>query len=724
MTTRIALLTLSLLIVVGAIGNGRYLYAKAYYAVFVPQTYYVRPAGGTSVQCTGKTDVDYDGSGTGEACAYAALSTAVSAMTFGDITKMQKGVTHQGTVGHFGELSLSDKGTPPTGTDADYMTITTNDESGTPAALSTYPAARTRITTAMAADMPKVICNGSTPLFRVANGSEYWKVERLNITNDAANGWQTIVFVNNDDPGPATLAAVPDHIIFQYNWIHPAEETGTDLDISNDDRSAENALYLIAEDLTIQYNAIQGFVGKVRYGGDAGTRMTSAGLLITAYAANVLMQYNLVEAWTYAFFAGGSSMPSWAVTESSTISSCASQTVCTFNSVTGLNVGDPVAVRVNSVSTWGAAYVKTIVGNIVTFEGDGLCHSYDGNNTCVQITTNPIPASGDLIWWNGTQPHDILVRRNVFAHYPSWTTIMTDCGGKGYMEVKACVDCVFDGNIFTGCTGPTVTVRNQGGDFVWASLDGLTFSNNIWEDTNRVFTTFLRDTSPTPKSQDVTFTNNLYLGVVGNTDFFPGGELSGNTGGGINTIFTHNTVAWNKDHQPGMGLSAWHDYINFKQGTVNGYVYSNTMDGLIIRDNIIPIGQNSCFIDGGGIGTTITQCWPDATVTNNVFLNVDGWSTENVNSFWATFYPSNTYITSYSTVSFINPSSTLDSTGNYKLSNSSPYKNAASDGTDIGVNCGPLASALGFTPTQCTGTDSRTAIVSGKVTVGGKVILH
>ncbi len=361
----------------------------------------------------------------------------------------------------------------------------------------------------------------------------------------------------------------------------------------------------------------------------------------------------------------------------------------------------------------------------MTLEGTGLCHSYDGNNSCTAIPTDPTPAPGDQVRWNGLVPSNVLVKRNVFAHYPSWTTVMTDCGGKGYLEVKACSNCVFDGNVFTGCTGPTVTVRNQGGDFCWANLDGLTFSNNLWEDTNRVFTTFLRDTSPTPKSSNVTFTNNLYLGLLGNSAFFVGGEFSGNTGGGINTTFTHNTVAWNKAHQPGFSASAWHNFINFQQTYAGSYTYSTTMDGLVIKDNILPIGQNSCFIDGGGTGTVITNCWTSATVNHNVFLNVDGWSDENMNSFWFTAYPSNTLITSYSTVQFLSPSTLLDSTGNYKLSASSPYHNAASDGTDIGVNCTTLAAALGFTPTQCMATVSGGGTsVSGKSRFSGKTIIH
>jgi hypothetical protein len=299
-------------------------------------TWYVRSDGGTSAQCTGRANAAYPGSGTLQACAFSLLDDAANAATYGDTIKIHAGDTVGTPVGnHFGEVWLRDKGTPPTGTDADYITITTDDPTGTPAALSGYPATPTRITTAAAANMPHVIAQGSTPLFRVKQGAKYWKIERLDIHNNQANGYQTVVFIANDDPAATSLATVPHHIIIQNNWIHPDEEVGTILTSGNVNRSAENAMHsLVANNLTIQNNAIQGFVGRVRYGGDAGARMTSAGWLSAGTTDTALVQNNLLEAWTYAVFVGGSGVPDYAVTKGGTISSCSSPTVCTFSNVT------------------------------------------------------------------------------------------------------------------------------------------------------------------------------------------------------------------------------------------------------------------------------------------------------------------------------------------------------------------------------------------------------
>jgi hypothetical protein len=323
---------------------------------------------------------------------------------------------------------------------------------------------------------------------------------------------------------------------------------------------------------------------------------------------------------------------------------------------------------------------------------------------------------------NGLQPNNISIRQNIFAHYPEWAPLMNDdCGGKGYAEIKACTNCVFDGNIFTGCTGPTVTVRNQGSDFPWASLSGLTFSNNYWENANRPFTSYLRDAIPTAKGQNVSWVNNLILGLNGNPAFLPGGELNGNCQGGINTTYSHNTVAWNKTNQTGMTLSGWHDFINFRFGNTNGVPVENSMENFTFRDNIIPLGTNACYHDATASQVDpITACWPAATVTNNVLVNADAYPNDYINQWWLTAFPSNNLTGGYAAVQFRNPNSTLSAGGDYRLSDSSPYKNAASDGTDIGYNHAQLVAALGFDPLGSqTVAISGQVVISGPVTVGG-----
>ncbi len=790
-------------------------------------TYFVRNGGGTTTQCLGTTNADYPGSGTGQPCAFSNLQDAINAMTWGDITKLHAGQTFSTAVG----FDLTNKGTPPTNTDADFMTITTDDPSGTPAALLTYPASKTRITTAMAANMPTVRTTSGYVVFNAKASSKYWIVERLNITNQDSGDNCVRLITSDGDEQINSVAQYPDKYIFRLNWIHPIEEIGVDLDSAsntNTTRSAQNAIYFEGTRVLAEKNAIQGFVGRIKYGSEAGQRMTSSGWLCASYAEDVTVRNNLIEAWTYAAFFGGSAVRSWLVTKSATVSGCVGNpcTQCNFSNTTGLSVGDPVSVFVSTSTSgnkWGAAFVQSIVGNTVTFVSP-LCQTFDGGNTCTD--QNGTPANGDSARWDGLQPNNVTIKQNVFAHYPSWTALKDgrpgrddvtgDCSGKGYLEIKSCTNCTIIGNVFSGCSGFTVTVRNQNADFPWASLSGLHIKSNYFENSNSNFTGYFSDSVPTKKSSNIVWENNLIVGLVtdlhytnevqtivvnatggtytltfsgqttapiawnasaatvqaalealsnlnsgdvfveggpggtdtlivrftgqyyatnlptmtsnsasltggthtatvagaydgGTTQFFPGGTLSGNFTGGSNITIKHNTVLWSKTADTALGTPPFNNYRGFLS------VQTRPMTGLTIKDNFFGGAPNICFTDPAGTSTTsITSCWPSAIVTNNVVANIDA---NDIAFSWTTPYPSNTYISNWNTAQFTSAPAKLDGAGNYRLLNTSPYHNAASDGTDVGVNYTQLISDLGFDPNDPTSPPPSTPVVCSWNTV-------
>jgi hypothetical protein len=453
------------------------------------------------------------------------------------------------------------------------------------------------------------------------------------------------------------------------------------MDSTNVARTAENAFYLQGTNLRFRQNALQGFAGRFKYGGEAGNRMTSSNILIANWADDVLIENNLLEAWTYAFFAGGSGfMPDPG--QQATVSSCTS-TSCVFSNTSGLKVGDPVAIYVSNASppVWGNAFVTSISGSTVSYL-KALCHSYDGGNSCAPVGT--VPSNGNTAQWGGYQPQNITVRQNLFAHRAEWTTQLKDCGGKGYAEIKSCVNCVFDGNTFSGCTGVTVTVRNQGGDGPWASVDGLTFSNNYFKNSNQTFTAVLVDGGNlSRRSRNVTWTNNLMVGLV-TSEYLYGGYLSGNFQGGDNVTITHNTALF----------SNYRNFLAFAP---------NQTTNLTMRDNIFRVAPNICFTDFAGTSSTSPpSCWPSAAVDHNVLINADGWSASEISSWWP--YPGNALTGGLSNVGFTAPSIPPDAVGNYRLLASSPYHNAASDGTDIGVNYNTLVGHLGYDPNSSSGT--------------------
>lgn len=646
------------------------------------KTYFVRNDG--SSNCNGLVNAPYPGSGTNQPCAFSSIQQAIGAATFGDTIMLHAGDTFD-TPGDFNSFNLTNKGTPPTNTDADFITITTDDPSGTPAALLNYPHSDTRITTAMAARMPRVRTIGSLPVFWINKLAKYWRIRGLNITS--VPGSNTIRLIGLGEDNPNGRAEFPDHIDIEQNWIRPPEEIGEPLNAGNIKRSAQNAIYLEGTNIRIRQNALQGFVGHDK---DGGT-LTSAGHLMTTWADNVLVENNLIEAWTYSVFYGGGSKNIADPNAVATVSNCTSLS-CVFSNTNGLTVGKPVAVLVythtDSIGifreVWGTAFVAPISGSTVNFQKP-LCNSDNtgGNgNTCRPFDSNnlrQLPADGNQARWEGFQIQRVLVRRNILAHRPEWATQMgNNCGGKGYLELKSCNTCTFDANIFKGCTGPTVTTRNQGGPDPWNDLDNLVFSNNWFWNANSAFTAYLQDGGNlTERSRNVSFVNNLVVGEYADpNDFSYYRVISNNFSGGEGTRIIHNTVM----------VGRFRNFISYAP---------NTMLNLNISDNIFRVAPNQCFdfSTGEEQGMPITTCWPNASVNKNVLVNIDNMPSSDIGASWLNHYPNNS-LTTLAGVGFVDAPPSLDASGNYRLRSDSPFKGKASDGKDPGADIDAMNAAI------------------------------
>ena len=613
------------------------------------------------------------------------VQAAINAAKYGDTIQLQAGATFDAPpIG----WNLTDKGTPPTNTEADYITITTTDPTGTPAALSNYPHSDTRITTAMAANMPRVRTTDSYPVFWINKNAKFWRIKGLNITT--APGAHSIRLIGLGEDPPKSREEYPDHIDIEQNWIHPQEEDGTPLNSSNIIRSAENAIYLEGTNARIRQNAIQGFVGR----GSSGGILTSAGHLMTTWADNVLVENNLIEAWTYSVFYGGGSKG--IATRTGTVSNCTTMS-CTFSNTADLTVGKALTILLLTYTdsigiareVWASSLVASINGPTVTFTKP-LCWANNGpdGNTCVPFTeanrlnlpTNGIPPDGAAARWEGLQVQNVLVRRNIFAHRPEWSALMdNNCGGKGYMELKSCHNCTFDGNIFKGCTGSTTTTRNQGGADPWNDLDNLTFSNNWYHNANNAFVAYLNDgANMTNKSVNVSFINNLATGEFAHAGAFEYFRvISGVFSGGVGTKLIHNTIL----------IGSYSSFSSYADP-------HGRMESPQIRDNIIRVASNRCFTDGSGTAAApMTSCWPNADVRNNVLMRIDG-SLDDIKQTWLNPFPNNAVVTSLAEVGFVNAPPSLDASGDYRLSNNSPFKGKASDGKDPGVDIDQLNAAI------------------------------
>lgn len=599
------------------------------------------------------------------------LQAAINSAHFGDTIRLKAGAVFDRAT----PLELPDKGTPPTGTDADYITITVDDDTAIPEKLRNYaPGNHPVITAAEAARMPKIRTTSPYPAINYPKGSKYYKLRGLDITNVDQGAMVPRLISGDLEEQISAYNQLPDHLIFELIYAHPSEETGQPLSAANINRTVENTIAMNATNVLVTKSAFQGFAGIYKYR-ETGRVITSANIMVTM-GEHWRVENSLLQAWTYSFFPGGGGMPQWAVTEFATVSNCVGNptTQCDFSNTTGLAVGEPVGMYVStstSAAKWSGAFVEWINGATVKFKKP-LCQSFDGGNSCTP--QNGTPANGDRVQWGGHQPTDYVFEWNTWEHPPEWKQLLGGCGGKGYAEFKSIVKLTLKGNHFKGCSGFTSTVRNQNGDFPWASLDGLTVIDNYFENGNSPFVIYGQDVLPTKRSRGITFSNNLIIDPSPNlSPDIPGGLLSLNFSNADDVTITHNTVPW----------KAWRMFNTF-----------DTINNLRIQDNIFTAGQNTCL--WGETTTPIEKCWVNAVNDHNLLVNLG--SLDDLKIWWLNPWPNQFVVSSWDAVGFVRLNSALDKTGRYELAVNSPYKGKASDGSDPGVNYTQLIAGLRFDP--------------------------
>jgi hypothetical protein len=417
-----------------------------------------------------------------------------------------------------------------------------------------------------------------------------------------------------------------------------------------------------------------------------------------------VIQNNLLEGWGNNVFTGGSTL----IPISPTTIVSATLTSATLADASSLNVGDIIAIRIAALGLWGNTIVATKNGNDITYEE--LVHSYNGNNH-QQFTGHNVPAAGDIVQWRGYQPKNLTMRRNIFYKLPSATAYLNGyVSGKGFMELKAVENCLIEGNVFKGAyTGLVLTARNQDGSSPWGDLSNLIVRSNYWEQNNISIPLVMRDGAfLSKKSANILFTNNLLAGPTP-TYWSPEPGFSGYISAMTGCTITHNTI---------LSRGTIFKSFNYLEPLVDDS-YTYTVTGLVIRDNIFRLGAyvNQWWL--GDTPSTPTVNWPSAIVSSNVLID-DGFTYDPnyIDDQWLDYFPSNTKETSLAHVGWTSYDTDLTAAGNYRLTPSSPYHNAASDGKDMGVDFQLLEAALGFSLSGGTAVQ-----VQGRVRFDGGVAL-
>jgi len=304
------------------------------------------------------------------------------------------------------------------------------------------------------------------------------------------------------------------------------------------------------------------------------------------------------------------------------------------------------------------------------------------------IENNYLEASGENIMFGGADPSipnlvasDITIRRNQITKPTAW--MAQSWTVKNLIEFKNAQNVVVEGNVIennwaSAQQGYAVlfTPRNQDGTAPWTAVRNIVFDNNIVRHVAGGFSiTGYDDVWPSQQTSNITISNNLFYDVstAWGTANNPAAGRFGIVGGGpANVTIDHNTV----DNDGSATIIIYAGYAPTSIVQVPGFVLTNNL----LRDNAYGI-----FGDNLGEGSAAFSFYtPGAVVADNAFGNA----------------PANQYPTGNDFPTMAQWEADFADIGaaDYQLVATSPSKNAATDGKDIGVDFTALDAVLNGTP--------------------------
>jgi hypothetical protein len=300
-----------------------------------------------------------------------------------------------------------------------------------------------------------------------------------------------------------------------------------------------------------------------------------------------------------------------------------------------------------------------------------------------RIINNYLEGAGENVIFGGETsnipnlvPSGIEIRNNYFFKPLSWRGATPHWSIKNLFELKNAQHVLVDGNVFENSWGDAqegfaivFTVRTQDGTAPWSTIQDVTFTNNVVSHAATALQIYGVDGSfPSQGTSGLTIANNVF-------DDIDGVKWGGRGAfllpiGAANLTINHNTI-----FQSGN--------ITEADGAANtGFTFTN---------NIVP--RNGFGIHGSddveGI-STINRYFPNSVITKNVIAGAQVVGVDCASSTQAGCYPAGNYnppLSSFDSL-FMNRS-----LGDYRLASGSPYRNAGTDGKDIGANIDALSAA-------------------------------
>ncbi len=287
-----------------------------------------------------------------------------------------------------------------------------------------------------------------------------------------------------------------------------------------------------------------------------------------------------------------------------------------------------------------------------------------------RIENNYLEGAGENVLFGGEDPTirnlvpaNIVIRRNHFRKPLAWKEGEPEYEGtpwsvKNLFELKNARRVTVERNLFENNWAHAqngfailFTVRNQSGAAPWSVVEEVTFANNVVRHAGSAISILGRDDNfESGQTRAITIRNNLFEDIDGSR-WGGAGRFLQMLDGAADVVIEHNTAVHN-----GNVITA--------EGPPHA--------GFVFRDNIAL--HNEYGIAGADLApglATLEALFPRAEVRGNVLVGGGGFPLPSDN-----FVPG-----SLDDVGFVDIRA-----GNYRLRDGSPYKNRATDGTDIGVD--------------------------------------
>jgi hypothetical protein len=295
-----------------------------------------------------------------------------------------------------------------------------------------------------------------------------------------------------------------------------------------------------------------------------------------------------------------------------------------------------------------------------------------------RIENNYLEGAGENVLFGGADPRirdlvpsDITIRGNLLRKPLSWKEGEPEYAGtrwtvKNLLELKNARRVVIEGNRLEhnwveSQDGFAVlfTVRNQDGAAPWSTVEDVSFRGNVVSHTGSGVNILARDdNAPSGQARGIAIANNLFVDVGGGR-WGGGGRLFQVLDGAADLLIEHNTAI----HAGNIVTAA-----------------GRPDPGLVFRDNIVLNNQYGVIGDGTAPGAaTLRSYFPGAVFRRNAVVGADP----------AAYPDDNFFPRALAQVGFASAAA-----GDYRLSPTSPYRGAATDGKDLGADGSVLGAAL------------------------------